>query len=79
MNRLKYYIRYIKETILYYIIYIYSESWFYYNVIKMVDRFKHELNDYCNTKNDAIWLIDRKRFKYIPKSYKYKLINEKFN
>lgn len=68
----------IKETILYYIINWYSTSWFYYNIIKMMGRYRNTINNKCKSKNEAIRIKNRKIYKYLPNSFKYKIIKLKF-
>lgn len=68
----------IKETILYYIINWYSTSWFYYNIIKMMDRYRNTINNKCKSKNEAIRIKNRKIYKYLPNSFKDKIIKLKF-
>lgn len=68
---------YIKETITYYIVNWYTDSWFYYNINLMVRLFKQRLS-YCTSKEKALLLIHKSQFKYISNKYKLKLINEKF-
>lgn len=68
----------IKETILYYIINWYSTSWFYYNIIKMMCRYRNTINNKCKSKNEAIRIKNRKIYKYLPNSFKDKIIKLKF-
>lgn len=48
---------YIKETITYYIVNWYTDSWFYYNINLMVRLFKQRLS-YCTSKEKALLLIN---------------------
>ncbi len=71
------FIQYIKETILYYIINWYSTSWFYYNVIKVMSRFGNDI-DKCFTIDEALRIKNRKLYKWLPNSFKNKIIKLKF-
>ena len=71
------FIQYIKETILYYIINWYSTSWFYYNVIKVMPRFRNDI-DKCFTMDEALRIKNRKLYKWLPNSFKNKIIKLKF-
>ena len=71
------FIQYIKETILYYIINWYSTSWFYYNVIKVMSRFRNDI-DKCFTIDEALRIKNRKLYKWLTNSYKNKIIKIKF-
>ncbi len=67
----------IKETILYYIVSIYMQTWLYNKVFFRIYILKGELVR-CLNKEEAERLCMQKRYKYIPKSVKKKLIDEKF-
>lgn len=71
------FINYLKETILYYIVNWYSTSWFYYNIIKMMDRFRNNINK-CFTIEEAKRVKNRKLYKWLPNSFKDKIIKQKF-
>lgn len=70
-------IKFIKETITYYITKLYIESWFFHHINLMDNLFKIKLS-YCNEKNNALRLLYKPQFKYLSKKYKEQLINEKF-
>lgn len=72
------FIKYIKENILYYIINWYSTSWFYYNIIKMMSRFRYDINVKCMSKNEALRIKNRKIYKWLPNSFKNKIIKLRF-
>ena len=67
----------IRETILYYIVKWYTESWFFRNINLMERLLKSKLS-YCNNKAKALELINKKQFKYLSKQYKEQLVHEKF-
>lgn len=71
------FIQYIKETILYYIINWYSTSWFYYNVIKVMSRFLNDIGK-CFTMDEVLRIKNRKLYKWLPNSFKNKIIKLKF-
>lgn len=68
----------LKEDILFYIINWYSNSWFYYNVICKMREFENDINNKSHNIEHAKWLCTRKRFKFVPKSFKQKCIYNKF-
>lgn len=75
--KLKKLLKDLKETILYYIINWYSQSWYYNNVIVMMKDFQNDINKSDNIEH-AKWLCERNRFKFVPKSFKRKCIYNKF-
>ena len=77
MAHLKKFFNNIKETILYYIVNWYSNSWYYYNVILMMEDFENDINKSTDIEH-AKWLCGRNRFKFVPKSFKRKCIYNKF-
>lgn len=68
----------IKETILYYIVCIWMDTWIYNNVFKLLP-YAEEVISNCINKDEAQKSLNIKLFKYIPKSYKRKLLDDKFN
>lgn len=71
----------IKETILYYIVEWFSSSWLYYNVFKKMYDLKQTFIDNKDvySYNDAKHVMNRKIYKFVPKSYKKKILNDYFS
>ena len=71
----------IKETILYYIVEWFSSSWLYYNVFKKMYDLKQTFIDNKDvySYNDAKHVMNRKIYKFVPKSYKKTILNDYFS
>lgn len=67
----------IRETIKYYIVNWYSNTWFFNNVIYKMYLLENHLSK-CLTKEEAIRVSTLRTFRWIPKSSKRKLIEERF-
>lgn len=70
-------IQYIKETLLYYLIEIYINSWLYKNVGYPGMRLKEDIGR-CLDIQEANKTSNVNFYKHIPKIYKDKIIHEKF-
>lgn len=68
----------IKETILYYVVNWWYNSTIYCKFVLPILWFDKELEKYCETKEEALELTTRKRFKYVSHKYMIDRINEKF-
>lgn len=68
----------IFETIKYYIVNWYSNTWFFNNIIYKMYLLEIRLSK-CRTKEEAIRVSTLSTFRWIPKSSKRKLIEERFN
>lgn len=68
----------IKENFLYYIVELWSNSWLYNKVFSRITPLCMEI-DRCENASEAYQVINFKWYKYIPLSYKRKLVHEKFN
>lgn len=56
---------------------LYMHTWLWTKIGEPAYRFKLELDNLCN-KEEALYIMNKKRYKYVSKLYKLKLINEKF-
>jgi len=70
--------KYIKETILYYVV-----NWWYFSPIydKFVIPilwFDEDLEKYCETKKEAMDMIRRRKYSNVSKKYMIRKIDEKF-
>lgn len=65
------------NDIKWYIVDLYMHTWLWTKIGLPAYRFKNELDNLYN-KEEAFHIVNKKRFKYVPKSYKLRLINEKF-
>lgn len=70
--------RNIKETILYYIVNWYSNSWYYYNVISPMLRFENIINNMTSNINEAKRWKAKKQFKYVPNCILNEIIKNKY-
>lgn len=68
----------IKETILYYVV-----NWWYFS--KIYDKFAipilwfdKDIDKYCETKEEAIDMMSRRKYHNVSKKYMMRKINEKF-
>lgn len=77
INKLKIWYQDKIDDIKWGIVDIYMHTWLWTKIGLPAYRFQKELDNLC-TKEDALYIMNKKRFKYVPKSYKLKLINEKF-
>lgn len=68
----------IRETIKYYIVNWYSNTWFFNEVIYKMYLLENRLIK-CRNREEAIRASNLNMFKWIPKSSKRKLIEERFN
>lgn len=68
----------LKETIIYYVVCLWMNTWVYNNIFRLIDIMNDCLNS-CMSKEDAKRTVNLNIFKYIPSTYKNKIINEKFN
>ena len=68
----------IGETVKYYIVNWYSNTWFFNEVIYKMYLLENRLTK-CRNIEEAIRTSNLKTFKWIPKSSKRKLIEERFN
>lgn len=68
----------IGETVKYYIVNWYSNTWFFNEVIYKMYLLENRLTK-CRNIEEAIRASNLKMFKWIPKSSKRKLIEERFN
>lgn len=68
----------LKETILYYIVSLYMHTWMFQKIFLRIHMLENELKR-CDDKADAEYIASRKMYKYISKSFKQKMIHEKFD
>lgn len=76
-NKLKEWCTYKIDDIKWDIVDLYMHTWLWTKIGFPAYMFNKELDNMI-CKEDAIRLISKKRFKYVPKSYKIKMVNEKF-
>lgn len=74
VNRL---VKYIKETITYYIVTMYMHSFLYRKVIVPYKELKEYVNDECYNTDDIIYISNINFYKYVPRQTKLRLINKK--
>jgi len=68
----------IKETILYYIVDWWYNSLIYCNYIIPILWFDKDLDKYSCTKEEALNMMNKKKYKNVSKKYMINKINEKF-
>lgn len=68
----------IKETILHYIVLLYMRTWVFQKIFLRIHMLENEL-DRCADKANAKYISSRKMYRYISKSFKQKMIHEKFD
>lgn len=71
-------IKYIKSTILYYIVNFWYNSIIYNKFIIPILWFDKDLNEYYNTKEEALTMLGKRKYKHVSKKYMINKINEKF-
>ena len=72
------YIKYIKNTLLYYITNFWYNSFIYNKYIIPILWFDKDLDKYYKTKEEALTMLNRKKYKGVSKKYMINKINEKF-
>lgn len=72
------YIKYIKNTLLYYITNFWYNSFIYNKYIIPILWFDKDLYKYYKTKEEALTMLNRKKYKGVSKKYMINKINEKF-
>ncbi len=68
---------YIKETFTYYITKWWAGSFFYLDIVLPARRFENAVK-WSETKEEAIHHSKIRYYRWLPKSYKKRVINEKF-
>ena len=71
-------IKYIKNTLLYYITNFWYNSFIYNNYVIPILWFDKDLNKYYKTKEEALTMLNKKKYKGVSKKYMINKINEKF-
>lgn len=72
------YIRYIKSTLLYYISNFWYNSFIYNKYVIPILWFDKDLDKYYKTKEEALTMLNRKKYKNVSKKYMINKINEKY-
>lgn len=72
------YIRYIKSTLLYYISNFWYNSFIYNKYVIPILWFDKDLDKYYKTKEEALTMLNRKKYKDVSKKYMINKINEKY-
>lgn len=72
------YIRYIKSTLLYYISNLWYNSFIYNKYVIPILWFDKDLDKYYKTKEEALTMLNRKKYKNVSKKYMINKINEKY-
>lgn len=72
------YIRYIKNTLLYYITNFWYNSFIYNKYVIPILWFDKDLDKYYKTKEEALTMLNKKKYKGVSKKYMIDKINEKF-
>lgn len=77
ISRLKVWFKDKIDDIRWNIVDLYMHTWLWAKIGLPAYRFQIDLDNLC-TKEDALYIMNKKRYKYVSKLYKLKLINEKF-
>ena len=72
------YIRNIKNTLQYYITNFQYNSFIYNNYVIPILWFDKDLDKYYKTKEEALTMLNKKKYKGVSKKYMINKINEKF-
>ena len=72
------YIRNIKNTLQYYITNFWYNSFIYNKYVIPILWFDNDLDKYYKTKEEALTMLNKKKYKYVSKKYMINKINEKF-
>ena len=72
------YIRNIKNTLQYYITNFWYNSFIYNNDVIRILWFDKDLDKYYKTKEEALTMLNKKKYKGVSKKYMINKINEKF-
>ena len=72
------YIKNIKNTLQYYITNFWYNSFIYNNYVIPILWFNKDLDKYYKTKEEALTMLNKKKYKGVSKKYMINKINEKF-
>lgn len=78
MELINKYIKYIKNTLLYYVTNFWYNSFIYNKYVIPILWFDKDLDKYYKTKEEALTMLNKKKYKGVSKKYMINKINEKF-